>query len=131
MLFATLTQFNVFLICLYAGCVVGIVWYIVKLLTKKLYKNNKLNFLLPKTQKTNLTKKQKFSFFVYHTTLCIMVVCTIFVLGIIIYFYNWGEVRLYCMFGYALGILGMYFALCKITKYIIYKKLKKALSQNN
>ena len=131
-MFSTINQLNVFLICLFFGMVVGIVLFFVSLLTKKLYPPQSKQQILDnfRQKATKLTKKQLFKTIVYHTILCfyVLLACTVF--GLVVYLYNYGQLCLFCIIGYAVGITTT-FILCKtilkkIIKTIIEKKFKNA-----
>ena len=134
MLFLTLNQANVWWIFVYFGIIVGATIFVVNIFLKKLRpKINKKQILEKYLIKTNNTtniknnKKQVFVNFVYHTIWCIEIIFSCVVFFVILYNYNFGQVRLFCFAAYVLGILIAYQIIKCIIKIIVKIKIKKLL----
>ena len=131
MLFLTLTQGQIFLTFLYFGILIGVVFKVCNLFLKKIKTEqnlqDKLSFFVKqkkKKQKPNIKK------FFYHTMLCTLVVFLCLVFGILCYFYNFGQIRFFCVAGYCLGMF-LLFVLWKFVKTLVLRhKIKHILTKN-
>lgn len=137
MFFTTINQGNVFLVFLYAGLIVGVLVYVSSIFLAKLHpiqdKTTLISHLTSKaknTIKSKLTKMQIFNNIVYHIVLCIQVILYVALFGLLTYFFNFGELRAFCVIGYVLGISISFFNIKYLLKYIKLHKLKKILKSS-
>ena len=58
-----------------------------------------------------------------------MVVFACIVVGVVVFLYNWGELRLFCFAGYCLGIVIALILLKTLYKFVVRKKIAKLLGK--
>ncbi len=130
MLFSTLNQVSVFFIFIYYGLLLGIIFFIIFNLIKKLYpiniKSYFLNLTKPKnTRNLKITKKQKINIFLYNLFLIILIIFICVIFYLITYLYNFGIIRLFCVSGFLIGFIFAKIILSGIKKLIIKIKVNK------
>lgn len=135
MLFSTLNQGQVFLVFLYFGILLGIAFKIVNIFTSKLKifcsSEEELDRLLKtkNTKKLKCLKKQKITKLCYHTTWVVFCILASLLFGVVCYFYNFGQIRLFCIIGYLAGFTFSLVLWKKIKTLIIKYKLKHILKK--
>lgn len=126
MLLETLNQSQLFLIFLYFGMVLGIFFiFLLKLLQKLNKKVKKEDYFTKNTKKIKTAIKQKIKNFCFAvlTSVWVILICLSFYA--VCYYYNFGQIRLFCVLGFVLGFLVVYKIGIVLKKYIIKRKLKK------
>ena len=132
MLFTTLNQGSVFLVFVYWGLLVGVCAGVLKILLLKLCpKQSKQEIVLhpkkPKNTQNKTNKKQSFKTVVYHLIIGAQILAYTALFGVLLYFFNFGELRLFCVAGYVLGFFATMLTIQYFAKLMVLHKLKKSL----
>ena len=125
------------LIFIYFGILISTMFFVVNIFLKKLRpkidkKQILENYLIKakNTRKIKNNKKQIFQKFLYHFILCLEIIFSCIVFFVILYNYNFGQVRLFCFVGYILGMVTAYQIIKHIIKIVVQKRLKRMLNKN-
>ena len=132
MLFNTLNQGYVFLIFIYYGIITGFLFLFFYKFVKKIYPTNLKQYFLTKVKNTKnlkITKKQKINKILYSLFLNLLIILICFIFYLIIYLYNWGQIRVFCILAFVLGIVFSKIIVLGIKKLIIKIKIKKLLNK--
>ena len=132
MLFNTLNQGYVFLIFIYYGIITGFLFLFFYKFVKKIYPTNLKQYFLTKVKNTKnlkITKKQKINKILYNLFLNLLIILICFIFYLIIYLYNWGQIRVFCILAFGLGFVFSKVIILGIKKLIIKIKIKKLLNK--
>lgn len=132
MLFNTLNQGYIFLIFIYYGIITGFLFLFFYKFVKKIYPTNLKQYFLTKVKNTKnlkITKKQKINKILYNLFLNLLIILICFIFYLIIYLYNWGQIRVFCILAFVLGIVFSKIIVLGIKKLIIKIKIKKLLNK--
>ena len=132
MLFNTLNQGYIFLIFIYYGIITGFLFLFFYKFVKKIYPTNLKQYFLTKVKNTKnlkITKKQKINKILYNLFLNLLIILICFIFYLITYLYNWGQIRVFCILAFGLGIVFSKIIVLGIKKLIIKIKIKKLLNK--
>ena len=132
MLFNTLNQGYIFLIFIYYGIITGFLFLFFYKFVKKIYPTNLKQYFLVKVKNTKnlkITKKQKINKMLYNLFLNLLIILICFIFYLITYLYNWGQIRVFCILAFMLGIVFSKIIVLGIKKLIIKIKIKKLLNK--